>query len=312
MDTILVRDVMQTDILSVPEKTTLKDALVAMIDKGSSYLLVVLGPYPVGIITERDITRVFSEILQQRQQMDIAVDDIMTVLPLCVNAEASFEDALMLSISRKIRHLPVVDAEDRLIGLVTQGDLLSTYASVMDRQALLENNIAQLKMLTLEDPLLGIGNRRAMEVDLSFTEAESRRHHRSFAIALLDIDFFKKYNDHYGHQKGDEALKAVAQCIKVTVRESDRVFRYGGEEILVLMPETELGEASVVAERVRNAVYALNIEHVEAPTGILSISGGVASALEGDWHQMVEAADQALYAAKNGGRNQIAKTNLRM
>lgn len=303
---------MQLDVMTMPEQTRLTDALVAMVDKGCSYVVIVLGPYPVGIVTERDITKVFADIVQHRRTIDLLVDEIMTPLPVCVSDDTSFEDALALSRSRKLRHLPVVDGEDRLIGLVTQSDLLNTYSTVRNQQLSLEHSIEQLKMLTLEDPLLSIGNRRAMEVDLSFTEAESRRHHRSFAIALLDIDFFKKYNDHYGHQKGDEALKAVAQCIKTTVRESDRVFRYGGEEILVLMPETELGEASLVAERVRQAVSDLGIEHVEGLDAKLSISGGVASAMEGDWHHMVEAADQALYAAKNGGRNRIAKTNLRI
>ena len=117
--------------------------------------------------------------------------------------------------------------------------------------------------------MLKIGNRRAMEIDLAFTEADAKRHHKTFAVALLDIDFFKKFNDRYGHQAGDDALRDVAQAIKYSVRDSDRVFRYGGEEILILMPETEVVAAIKCAERVRKAVEHLAVPHLDSDDGVL-------------------------------------------
>jgi diguanylate cyclase (GGDEF)-like protein len=294
---------MHTEVLTIPRKTLLREAVETMAEHQCSYLLIIEAETPVGILTERDIVRAFAREIQGQPLSGMDVDALMTPMPMCLNEEASFEFALSLSHSRKLRHLPVIDAAGRLVGLVTQRDLLNAFGQLMEFQSKLEQKIEHLRTLTLEDALLGIGNRRAMEVELSFTEAESRRHHRSYAVALMDIDFFKKYNDRYGHQQGDLALQQVARCIQATVRESDRVFRYGGEEILILMPETELTAALHVADRVRSAVLEQQIEHQDGVDQVLTISGGIAVLQEGDWHTMVRLADQALYRAKHDGRN---------
>lgn len=302
---MLVKELMNEEPLIVSLDTTLKEAVSKMADARSSCLLVVSERKPVGIVTERDVTTLFAEVLAGQGDLSRKVQEVMTTEPVCVTEDSLFKDALMLSRSRKLRHLPVLDDLDLLVGLVTQTNLVDAYAGLVDKQDELESSVEQLRLLSLEDPLLRIGNRRAMEVDLAFTEADAIRHHKTYAVALLDIDFFKGFNDTYGHQTGDDALRVVAKTIKQTVRTSDRVFRYGGEEILILMPEANEQSAFRCAERVRQAVENLNIPHAASPLEVLTLSGGVASEEEGRWVALVEKSDKALYKSKGSGRNKI-------
>ena len=304
---MLVREVMNKEPLVVGEDTSLKVAISKMSETKSSCIVVVTDQKPVGIVTERDISLLFAKVLTGEGGVDLQVHEIMTPEPVCVSENSLFRDALMLSRSRKLRHLPVLNEQDLLAGVVTQTNLVDAYAGLVDKQDELESSVEQLKLLSLEDPLLGIGNRRAMEVDLAFTEADAIRHHNTYAVALLDIDFFKGFNDTYGHQSGDDALRVIAQTIKQTVRTSDRVFRYGGEEILILMPEASMDSAFQCADRARKAIEALQIPHAASPLEVLTISGGVASEKEGVWMDLVGKADTALYQSKHGGRNCTTK-----
>ena len=169
----------------------------------------------------------------------------------------------------------------------------------------LETHLENLKLLSLEDPLTGVGNRRAMEVELRHSQAQSERLENAYAIALLDIDAFKKFNDYYGHQAGDEALKTVTKCAKSALRDSDRFFRYGGEEFLILMPGTTDEEALICAERVRSEIESMAIKNHDTDRGILTVSMGVISTVAGDWQLMLNQADKALYRAKSQGRNAV-------
>lgn len=304
---MLVKEVMDKTPLIVSPETPLKEAVSRMAELKSSCIVVVTDNKPVGIITERDVSILFAEVLAGRGDLERQVQEIMTPEPVCVTEYGLFKDALMLSRSRKLRHLPVLNDQDLLAGLVTQTNLVDAYAGLVDKQDELESSVEQLKLLSLEDPLLGIGNRRALEVDLAFTEADAIRHHKTYAVALLDIDYFKRFNDLYGHQTGDDALRVVAQTIKQTVRTSDRVFRYGGEEILILMPEANMESAFQCSDRVRKAVEALRIPHEDSPLEVLTLSVGVASEREGCWMALVEKADKALYRSKHSGRNCTTK-----
>jgi diguanylate cyclase (GGDEF)-like protein len=150
-----------------------------------------------------------------------------------------------------------------------------------------------------------IGSRHAMEVDLKYKEAESKRNNSFYSIALIDVDYFKKYNDYYGHPAGDKALQTVANIIKSVKRKDDRVYRYGGEELLVLMNNTTSDDATLVAERIRMAIESAGIEHSKSKLGVLTISIGLCSAQAGDVKEMIKSADVALYQAKQSGRNRI-------
>lgn len=146
------------------------------------------------------------------------------------------------------------------------------------------------------DPLTGICNRRAMDDTLASLIAMKNRYNMGFSLAIFDIDHFKKINDEQGHLGGDSVIKNVAKLMEGTARDTDVVTRYGGEEFVVIMPQTELRGACVFAERMRI--------RVEQQLGV-TVSGGVTAAL-GDGespHAVIERADAAMYAAKQAGRN---------
>ena len=291
--------------LSIEKGMPLSTAIPLMVTNASSYLIIIESGHPVGIITERDITRLVSHLLDNPKLIDAPVESIMTTKPICVYAGSAFKEALMISRSHHLRHLPVVNERYELIGIVTQDNLVDSYVRLVAQHDQLESNIENLKLLSLEDPLTGVGNRRAMEVELKHSQAQSERLQNSYAIALLDIDLFKKFNDSYGHQAGDEALKLVAQTATGALRESDRFYRYGGEEFLILMPSTTTAEALVCAERVRESIEQLKLENHNTPRGILTVSLGLVASMAGDWQVMLKQADKALYQAKSNGRNAV-------
>jgi diguanylate cyclase (GGDEF)-like protein len=127
---------------------------------------------------------------------------------------------------------------------------------------------------------------------------------------MLDVDLFKLFNDTYGHQKGDAALRAVAESIKTCVqRPSDLVARYGGEEFAVLLPQTDYAGALVIAEKIRSNIFNLNLPHKKSEYGFLTVSVGAAHVrprLINHPSTLIQAADCALYAAKEAGRNRIS------
>jgi diguanylate cyclase (GGDEF)-like protein len=302
---MLVKDIMNHMPLNIEQGVSLNVAIPLMVEKESSCLIIVEAGQPIGIITERDITRLASRLLYDPGLMDAPVESIMTSKPICVYASSEFKEALMMSRSHQLRHLPVVDECYGLVGVVTQDNLVDSYVRLIAEHDQLETSLENLKLLSLEDPLTGMGNRRAMEVELKHSQAQSERLQNSYAIALLDIDFFKKFNDYYGHQAGDDALRKVSKCAKNALRDADRFFRYGGEEFLVLMPSTTEQEAFICAERVRAEIEDLALKNHDTDLGILTVSMGVISSVAGDWQVMLKAADKALYRAKSQGRNAV-------
>ncbi|OGQ97992.1 MAG: hypothetical protein A2521_03370 [Deltaproteobacteria bacterium RIFOXYD12_FULL_57_12] len=165
----------------------------------------------------------------------------------------------------------------------------------------------RLEELVRIDPLLGIGNRRSFHEVIEKSHDRSCRYRHSYGVIMCDIDFFKAYNDTYGHIRGDHILQKVAGAIKESARTSDEVFRYGGEEIVVILPDQHLETTMTAANRIHRAIAALDIEHKNSPFGRVTISCGVAvfdrDCNDQKWSTVVERADQALYRAKKAGRN---------
>ncbi|HEV7207455.1 MAG TPA: diguanylate cyclase [Mycobacteriales bacterium] len=169
---------------------------------------------------------------------------------------------------------------------------------------------SDLARLACTDPLTQLRNRRSLEDDLSALHARSQRYQRNYCLVMCDVDRFKAYNDTFGHPSGDEVLRAVGATLSTQARHGDSVYRYGGEEFLLILPEQTPPEAAVVGERIRRAVLGLCVAHPGGVDGqLLTISVGVAGFRPGDVTTsdgILAEADQALYAAKASGRNRVA------
>ena len=202
-------------------------------------------------------------------------------------------------------HLRLKEYEERL---TRKNHELEKYSAL-----LLEFN-AKLEELARRDELTQIWNRRAFNEQIAQLHNYSLRYQRPYSIVIIDLDHFKKYNDLYGHQKGDYVLKSVAESIEKTCRLTDFVARYGGEEIMVLLPETGEEEAVKIAERIIDSVRKLNIKHENNDNiGIITVSIGLATYLPGSqddeegWEKLLKRADDALYRAKETGRNRLCR-----
>ena len=168
----------------------------------------------------------------------------------------------------------------------------------------------RLEELARIDSLMNIGNRRGFHETIEKVHHRACRYDRSYGIVLCDIDNFKAYNDTYGHIHGDGILRTVAESIKRTIRLSDDIFRFGGEEIVVILPEQNLVSTALAAERIRKGIEDLCLEHRGSERRIVTVSCGV-TAFQNEcdaprWEIVLDRADKALYMAKIAGRNQVA------
>jgi diguanylate cyclase (GGDEF)-like protein len=202
-----------------------------------------------------------------------------------------------------VKPLDIDDLEGRLIAA---DRVTSLHHQLAHQQAELEGLNDELTAIARRDPLTGLGNRRALEEDLTLLEARVTRYGHRYCMALVDVDHFKAYNDSYGHQAGDDVLKIVAAELANHVRGGDALYRYGGDEFLCILPEQSLDTGALALERMRSALEELAIDHVDNAVGVLTFSAGLA-VLDVDHTRpasdVLKDADQALYRAKQAGRN---------
>ncbi len=159
----------------------------------------------------------------------------------------------------------------------------------------------KLRELAERDPLTGLFNRRMFFIFLDAEVGRASRHNKNFALIMLDIDHFKRINDSFGHDVGDEVLRVVSSVILDIIRKTDILSRYGGEEFLLLLPETDSDGSMVLAEKIRSMVEGIRHEKADRP---VTISLGVTLFRRGDTlESILKRADDALYQAKHGGRN---------
>jgi diguanylate cyclase (GGDEF)-like protein len=166
----------------------------------------------------------------------------------------------------------------------------------------------RLEALSVTDALTGLANRRRLADVLNLEWQRALRPGTPLALAMIDIDYFKAYNDCYGHPAGDQCLRRVAAVLNEAVRVTDLVARYGGEEFAVVMPGVNLVTAKRISDRAREAVVALRQPHEDSPLGIVTVSVGVAATVPssaGVPDQLIDLADHRLYQAKNHGRNRV-------
>ena len=186
--------------------------------------------------------------------------------------------------------------------------ITSLHRKLADQQAELEQLNHKLFEQARVDPLTGLGSRLRLKEDLEKLPARLARYPERYCALMCDVDFFKQYNDSYGHAAGDSVLRSVAQAISANLRDGDQAYRYGGEEFLVLLRVDSMQCGIAAAERFLTATQALRIPHHASPLGAVTISIGIAlltdsspAAIDG----CLARADAALYRAKGAGRNRL-------
>ncbi len=217
-------------------------------------------------------------------------------------------NSMVAQLDQTLRELVRKEAELKQ----TNEELLREISIRKDIEAALRKSEETLRLLAITDPLTGLYNRRYFwelaEVEIS----KAIRYSRPLSVVMLDIDFFKRVNDTFGHAAGDMVLKMVAKIVKEMVRTIDVAARYGGEEFIVVLPETSAPQAAAVAERLRKEIENATV-HAENRLITVTASFGVSDFLvkTGSKSQQtilpefISGADQALYASKNAGRNRV-------
>jgi len=228
--------------------------------------------------------------------------DLVSQMP----AEAADNSSLVLLTAAIISLIGNYQLESEI-----RRDFLLTLLQKINTIKLKETN-RKLELLSISDELTGTANRRHFDITFEREWNSAARNEYPISLIFLDIDFFKSYNDNYGHQAGDRCLKKIGDALNRSVRRSrDLLARYGGEEFVVLLPHTEMEEAFQIAENIRIHIQNMDIRHSYSEiTNQITVSLGVASALpnlQTKSSYLIEQADAALYQAKNNGRNRVVR-----
>ncbi|NEX63270.1 GGDEF domain-containing protein [Noviherbaspirillum galbum] len=289
-------------------------ALCTIITGASLPVIAALSSHPNAVHYQTGITLVVlfgNIILNQRLRSAVATSVILGVLyafslhamrgmsaPIALSNWMFFFAAVSISLFACVR----MDQDRRRAYLA--------HCREEERNAQLSEAVAKLERLSVQDTLTQLYNRREFDRRFALEWGRARRDLAPLALVIVDVDCFKPFNDNYGHPAGDTCLRKVAEALSsVPRRSSDLVARFGGEEFVVLLPETALEEAGKIAERMRIAVLQLQIPHAHSPVAaVVTASFGVAAMVptagmrEAD---LLAAADGALYRAKAEGRNRV-------
>ena len=258
-----------------------------------------------------ELRRTVAELRQERDDLEIALstaiehgDAIEDQLGLA-NQQLQTELRERRSTEKKLREL--VDAISR-----KSQDLELLVKTITEHSDTVEDHwltrYEESAVTARTDALTELANRRMLDEMLAREWARARRHGEPLAMLVCDIDYFKFYNDNYGHQPGDDCLRQVARVLgQHASRDSDLAARYGGEEFVVLLPATGVDGATLVGQSIQKTVHRLGLPHEESPYGVVTLSVGVAALIpDHDNESLLFAeADRRLYLAKQQGRNRV-------
>lgn len=244
----------------------------------------------VGIMLARKITRPIEKLARLASQNDLQKLATHTVERTRFVEVSYLEQGLTMLAQAQLNSIQMLEQQVR-----------------SRTQALQEAN-QRLTMLSQQDPLTGIANRRAFSEQFASIWQQAQIQQQPISMILCDIDYFKAFNDHYGHQAGDAALIAVAQHLRQRVPSDALLARYGGEEFAIVLPHTGLTAAVEVAQALRSGLFDKAIPRGDVACGVVTLSLGVASCLPSaalGVQQLIKQADELLYIAKANGRNQV-------
>ena len=282
--------------------------LKEMVNNLYDNVVVVEDLKPVGIFTTKDIM----ELVKNKTDLDVDIEQHMSSPVDSIHKNASIREALSFIKDRHYKRVVVVDDDGLLSGIITQKELISlTYSKwailmkeyqdeLSEINLKLHNKNIEYENIASTDSLTGLYNRHKFSQLYLSSYTSMIQRHNDMSIIILDIDYFKKVNDVYGHNAGDKTLVQVSHTLLKILRNIDVVCRWGGEEFLIMLPTADLKHAISIAEKLRKAIEDLSIDIV----GQVTASFGVSQVREGeDMQDVIDRADKALYLAKDFGRN---------
>jgi diguanylate cyclase (GGDEF)-like protein len=220
-------------------------------------------------------------------------------------------DPTISQLPRVSGSLEIVQLSAALRSLLRRAGAAEQQAAATSSQH--ERDVTALRQLAETDALSGLYNRRGFGLLAEDAFGLYKRYERPLAVLILDIDFFKKVNDTYGHAAGDEVIRAIGAALTKALRATDKVARFGGEEFVVLVHEVDAGGIITVAQNLRRTIEALSITHQEHQLSVtISVGGAMAQQGDRDIQDVIERADGALYKAKTAGRNRVMVDGLQI
>ncbi|MFK5891629.1 MAG: diguanylate cyclase [Pseudomonadota bacterium] len=271
-------------------------------------VVIIENKLPVGILTTKDIIG----LVQNKSDLQLNVANYMSTPVQTINTEASVKDALSFIRKNHYKRVIVVEHNGEVAGIISQKELISlTYSKwailmkeyqeeLSEINHMLTKKNQQYKKMASTDSLTGLYNRYKFSELYLLTYKTMMQAEKSLSIIMLDLDFFKKINDNYGHNVGDAVLIQTAHILLRQLRNIDVICRWGGEEFIVLLPTATLDTALTLAEKIRSAISECEIEivgHIQASFGVTEVKLG------DSMESAIDRADQALYYAKSSGRN---------
>ena len=302
---------MTSNVTSIAVATPLVEMANIMESQQLSSVVIVEHGFPIGIISERDMSNLSAHLLRGGAPPELR--QLMSANPVTVSADQHYEHAAELMRRHKIGHVIAIESTGRLCGVFNQSDLLRARLHEIENQynssayrvtklnQSLEASQAELDRVAKQDPLLGIGNRFAMDEAL-LTAAGSGR---PYSVVVIDIDYFKRFNDYYNHASGDQALLDVCETSHLALNNKAKIFRQSGNTLLALFCDDELIDKTAYVETILQNVNDLAIPHTTAPLGKISVSIGIAHCFTqtSEPNHVVFRALNARDAAKQHGGN---------
>ena len=279
-----------------------------------------------GKLTETDLEQIYETYLSHIKTTDRIdkvgarvigeIDDVMELIGEALTMSATYGESLS-SVGQKLATVVNNEQVRKLVDTLvkTTNDMRDTTKALEERLALskaeisnLQQNLEAIRAESLTDPLTGLGNRKYFDQSLKTAVAAALETCEPLSLLMFDIDYFKSFNDSYGHLTGDQVLRLVGMSLKQSIKGQDITARYGGEEFAVVLPSTALRQALTVADHIRRAVMSKELKKKSTGEilGRVTISVGVSMLKPGDdMDSLIERADACLYAAKRAGRNRV-------